>query len=431
MKDLKYNLALDKSTPISWHLAIPLIIYILSLGLIGYQLERFYISNYIGIVVAIYYFTAWLFTQYPLPFPALYWVFYLLWMFLTGTFVAFYKGPVIGASRTFIQLLVLILMISSYVTSLRRLKLITWAMLITTLLPLATWLLGMADPTYQVMEGTERFIGTASQPNVLGAFLVVGISCGILAIYLSSISGKVLAILIIIPQIIGLIKTGSRSAFVMLLFIIVSTFFYHYIMDFKAHYKQAIIGIILLTFMFIYGWIKIQETLLAQRLLMTIREGQTSGRYLLAVEAFKYFIRNPLFGIGINNFRYVSGIGSYPHNNVLVVLTGTGIIGGILFYAPYLIYWRKINRLRKNATSQTINNISAHMLASILTIFAYGMFMDTWRQKFIACFMGLIFGSVNVMENLIQKRQYNEYYNNIEAESILANEDTLLTEPCY
>ena len=63
-------------------------------------------------------------------------------------------------------------------------------------------------------------------------------------------------------------------------------------------------------------------------------DASSSEREHLITAALNVFSGNPLFGIGLNNFRLLHGI--YAHNNYLELLSGVGIIGMMLFYSIYV-----------------------------------------------------------------------------------------------
>jgi O-antigen ligase len=59
-------------------------------------------------------------------------------------------------------------------------------------------------------------------------------------------------------------------------------------------------------------------------------------RVAMANEAFIMWTKKPLFGWGADQFRNVSGFGTYSHNNYLELLANFGIIGFIIFYGIYI-----------------------------------------------------------------------------------------------
>lgn len=57
---------------------------------------------------------------------------------------------------------------------------------------------------------------------------------------------------------------------------------------------------------------------------------------------------NPIFGIGLNNFKYMSGYMTYAHNNYVEILCSLGVVGMLVYYGPMIyftirafILWRK------------------------------------------------------------------------------------------
>lgn len=66
----------------------------------------------------------------------------------------------------------------------------------------------------------------------------------------------------------------------------------------------------------------------------------------IAMELF--LTRNPMFGIGLNNFKYMSGYLTYSHSNYSEVLCSLGFVGFFAYYGPMayftvcaFILWRK------------------------------------------------------------------------------------------
>ena len=60
------------------------------------------------------------------------------------------------------------------------------------------------------------------------------------------------------------------------------------------------------------------------------------GRGNLYSAAWKLFCDNPIFGIGYDCFAVAGGFGYYSHSTYMELLACTGIVGFILFIAPYI-----------------------------------------------------------------------------------------------
>lgn len=68
-----------------------------------------------------------------------------------------------------------------------------------------------------------------------------------------------------------------------------------------------------------------------------------------------YFHQSPVVGIGIDNFKYVNFIeGYYAHNNYWEILTGSGIIGGCIYYATYLVLGIRLWKAKKRGTQNAL-----------------------------------------------------------------------------
>ena len=78
----------------------------------------------------------------------------------------------------------------------------------------------------------------------------------------------------------------------------------------------------------------------------TIFDKIAGERLVYYVDGFKFFLKNPITGIGINNYQHASG-GHYPmHVEYMVHLCEGGIIGFCLFFAYLATIFKNIMRMR-------------------------------------------------------------------------------------
>ncbi len=69
------------------------------------------------------------------------------------------------------------------------------------------------------------------------------------------------------------------------------------------------------------------------------------GRSVLREDAWKTFLKNPIFGVGQDGYRYVSVYNSYySHNNYVELLANLGIFGFGIFYSLYVWLFVKCKR---------------------------------------------------------------------------------------
>lgn len=71
------------------------------------------------------------------------------------------------------------------------------------------------------------------------------------------------------------------------------------------------------------------------------KEGSMNERILMINKAFEIWSHNPVFGMGVDSFRYISGFGKYSHVNYLELLATTGILGFLLYYSFHFVIFLK------------------------------------------------------------------------------------------
>lgn len=64
-----------------------------------------------------------------------------------------------------------------------------------------------------------------------------------------------------------------------------------------------------------------------------------------------FFYESPIFGIGIDNFKYLNFIeGYYAHNNYWEILTGSGVIGFSIYYLSYVVIGFRLLKAKRQKT---------------------------------------------------------------------------------
>ena len=72
----------------------------------------------------------------------------------------------------------------------------------------------------------------------------------------------------------------------------------------------------------------------------------TSGRDAINANALSFFLKNPVFGIGIGQFSILTDM-PYTHNLLTDILSTTGIIGAVIFFPMIVIAIVKMLSLKK------------------------------------------------------------------------------------
>ena len=87
-------------------------------------------------------------------------------------------------------------------------------------------------------------------------------------------------------------------------------------------------------------------------------DASTLDRIAFARQAIEVFHNHPIFGVGLDNFRYYNFKQFYSHNNYLELATGLGVFGVIAYY------WFPFSILKNSLIRR--NNPSCLMIASFM-----------------------------------------------------------------
>lgn len=246
-------------------------------------------------------------------------------------------------------------------------------------------------------EHLRRMFGTFFDPNFFGAFLVL-FSIFVLGLLFERSENKVENkprnmgyILVLGLVLMAIFLTYSRGAYGMLC-ISLGTF-----LLVKGYKKIFFVILPLLVVLFIVFALISNRSKEGTNLFRTV---STEARFGSAVTAFTIFIKNPLFGVGFDSYRYAQFRYGYltPKNNPishsaagadnswLFVLATTGIVG----FAAYSYLWFYI---LKKAWRQKNNNIFAPILiASSIGLFANSFFINSLFYASIMLWMWILIG---------------------------------------
>lgn len=115
-------------------------------------------------------------------------------------------------------------------------------------------------------------------------------------------------------------------------------------------------------------------------------------------EGIRLIKERPIFGWGLANYAYVSGVGAYSHNNFVEVWVSTGIFGFLIYYSIYAIsVWTVIRRFLYR---KEVSMIVMLIVVLINVVFGYGMVQYETKNTW------LLFA---VMMAIVDERKIDEY----------------------
>jgi O-antigen ligase len=209
-------------------------------------------------------------------------------------------------------------------------------------------------PNYEIYE-FGRFIGSVGNPNKLSKIMTISIFSSIMLLITKEriFIFKWGLILNVFLALFVIFMTASKQAIILAPILIL----------FSINYGKGKIKNILLIAVFIIGLYKVATDFLPnvefleifkkfeyrivsfyETIYGTSSGASTSEREYLLFRGIEIFSERPIFGAGMNNFRFFEL--KYAHNNYIELLVGVGLIGTIIFYRLYFVVIKKIIKMR-------------------------------------------------------------------------------------
>lgn len=179
-----------------------------------------------------------------------------------------------------------------------------------------------------------------NNPNTLGVMLMFGIFA-VTMLNNRKFSGMLMSFPIMALLVYVIVLTGSRKSLFSagILVIIWLAFF---VKDVSASGK---FGKIVFTYLIVFAVAVIavryfktsyMNTASFDRVTMLFENGGMTKRGNMYAVAWRLFKQNPLFGVGYNQYRIVSGLNAYSHSTYAEVLASGGIMGTFIYFFPIL-----------------------------------------------------------------------------------------------
>lgn len=235
-----------------------------------------------------------------------------------------------------------------------------------------------------------RPYATFSHPNVLAGFIIIYL---LLALNVLTNNNKLFFIFTALLSTTALLLTLSRIAIALWIFYLLIIFgitmykkYKNTKLNVNKHNAVIVISIVLSTIL-IYG-----QTVYQRFLTTSFLEESFLQRQELILKSLDLFSKNPILGVGINNFYYElisASIVQPVHNIFLLVFSQGGILIGILFV---YIFTKAINISLKNK--------NLHHFLAVLCIIAIGSFDHYFLtlqqgQLMITLVLGLVFAKTS------------------------------------
>lgn len=124
-------------------------------------------------------------------------------------------------------------------------------------------------------------------------------------------------------------------------------------------------------------------------------ETSEENRLLMYKLGWQAGMENPVFGIGLDNFRTLQwsemagSVGTYAHSNYIELLAGTGILGVLIYYTAWLmVFFRTMKRFIRVRVAAQISGVL------LLIMFAYDFAAVSYYNKVAWVIYALILAGV-------------------------------------
>lgn len=282
-------------------------------------------------------------STFRIPKGIIYWILYAIYSVITGIAVATNYGELFSSIITFLAFIVVCICIGVVCMGEESFDWVLKCIIIISVIS-AFYTIFNGYPYYNGVIVTT--MGPENNPNTLGVLMVIGIFCSVY-IQKNNIPNFFMTLFLNVLFIYVIILTASKKA-LLSAGVLIAIWSIVYIKNLfkRKNILAAIFGF--LTFTAILAVILTQlekvffNSASFERMQTLLTSGSSTVRVDMYNEAWNMFLKGPLFGVGYNQFKYHSVYGSYAHSTYAEVISGAGLIGGIIYFFPIVICSKKL-----------------------------------------------------------------------------------------
>jgi O-antigen ligase len=309
---------------------------------------------------------------------------WVAWAIFTGYAVAIDQYSFWNNSKVTFQTMVMVWVIYAILRTRQTVNLVLLAIVTGGLIQIAALWLGQTDML--AAAKAERQMGLTNNPNSLGFRMIW---CVLSSLMFWHVQGRwrmlfragILALISIAGFVI--LSTGSRKSSLAFVFAFLCWTAYasSAVHGIRAYLARIFAAGILLGILTVIMPLVLDNTIVGKRFKRFFDQGQgrlvaavkAQDRYDMYVEGFVIFIENPLFGVGLDNFKAHSFFKNYSHSDYIEPLTNTGLIGFLLYHSFYaFLLFRSFALLRWVKDTEIIYRLKM-IIISVLTIMIIGL----------------------------------------------------------
>ena len=251
----------------------------------------------------------------------------------------------------------------------------------------------------------DREVGDINS-NTIGISSIVLVMLLYLKFYNKKFSTVAFLLFSLIPVII-ILTTETRTAFGGLILLIIAHFLIH---RSKGIINNILKYVVSLTFLLILLNIIFYNTSLGERILSTTEQAEEAkdletgipvldkfgDRGIFYYLGWQLFMKNPILGVGLNNYIIYTDQGQEQHSEYMIQLAELGIIGFLIFISFYISIFKNLLNIKKIIVTQKNIEIYSAYIVIILMMITVTRMYNAWN----------LFPIVGIVTGYITKEKY-------------------------
>ena len=318
----------------------------------------------------------------PIPPEILLYSAWVIWVGVTGPFVAFDLSMFWKGFRVLAQMFVMVWLAYAILANQKNPDVLFLGILIGGVVQIALVFSGESHPE-ALLPSVDREMGSSTNPNGLGFAMVWTVICAFLFWRQRDTQSKALKAVFfsLLPlAVYVLLASGSRKSSLAMGAVLLSWFTFA---TSKGRGPKKTIAVLFFGSIALYSFWTfvpglIENTPVGRRFEKFREEGRgdlfvatkEQSRYRMYVDGLDISSKHPIFGVGLNNFGEHFYTGQYSHSNYIEPLATTGLFGLLLYQAFYLILiirsWNLLKKTREEFTRYRLKIVMIGVLAIML-----------------------------------------------------------------
>jgi len=108
--------------------------------------------------------------------------------------------------------------------------------------------------------------------------------------------------------------------------------------------------------------------------------GGTKARLDFYRIAWRLFVKNPIAGVGMDNFRVYTG-GAVAHSEYAEIAADTGLVGCALYFSIFIVLWRRCGKIAKYHSDTVAVRVAGLTRALLVAVFILNFGRYNYKDK--------------------------------------------------